>query len=583
MVTAASDAHDSGLGTGPEPIEILRGARGYAVPHVRQPIDLHLHANERVVLPASVSDALASVPADAARTYPDAGRLESLFADRFGISPDRVLATAGGDESLDRVCRAFLEPGREMVLAVPSFEMIERYGRLARGEIVRVAWDAPRFPIDAVLAAVTDRTAVIPIVSPNNPTGWAATAEEVTRVARAAPRALIVLDCAYAEYMEEDPTPAGLAEPNVVVIRTLSKAWGLAGLRVGCAAGPAGVIAAMRAAGGPYSVAQPSIQVAHARLGGDTSDVAAHAARVRTERDELIDLLGRLDFTVSAQQANFVFARSSRSGWVREALAGLGIGIRGWPGRAGLDDAVRITLPGDEQMYERLVAGVRAALEPEALLFDMDGVLADESVSYHAAVIQTAAGLGVTVTRDDIVAAKAAGNSNDDWALTYRFVTQAGVDIAFEALVERFESIYQMLREQEPMIFPRESLERLASRVPLAIVTGRPRGDAARFLEAHDAGRYFTTVVTMNCTETHKPDSAPVREALTRLGVTRAWMIGDMPDDQTAARGAGVVPLGTIAPGMSASVMGPALESAGAARVFERSADFAGFAEEVLG
>ncbi len=219
-------------------------------------IALKLDGNEGS-LPALdlMVDALRGGGPELLRRYPDATALEAALGRRWGVQPARVLVTAGADEAIDRCCRAFLPAGATMLVAEPSFEMLDRYAALAGGELVAVPWAPGPFPTAAMLERLDERTALIAIVSPNNPTGEVATIEDVRRLAGAAPGALVLLDHAYVEYADEDLTAPALTLPNVVVTRTFSKARGLAGCRVGFALGAPAVIAALRAAGGPYPVA----------------------------------------------------------------------------------------------------------------------------------------------------------------------------------------------------------------------------------------------------------------------------------------------------------------------------------------
>ena len=223
---------------------------------------LRLDRNEGLLpSPGALAD-LAEADPELLRRYPDVSELTALLAARWNVAPGRVIVTAGADEAIDRICRAFLARGRTLLLPEPSFEMLDRYAALAGGELVRVPWPADVFPTDEFLERVDGRTAVIAIVSPNNPTGGVATLADVRRLAVQAHEALILLDHAYVEYADDDLTAAVLDLPNVVVTRTLSKAWGLAGCRVGYAIGSPDVIAVLHAAGGPYPVAAPSISLA---------------------------------------------------------------------------------------------------------------------------------------------------------------------------------------------------------------------------------------------------------------------------------------------------------------------------------
>lgn len=554
----------------PEPVAPALAAPSYAVPAALAPCDLRLDGNEgrapELALPAPSSELL--------RRYPRAAELEARLAVRHGVTPDRVLVTAGADDALLRLACAYLGPGRELVLPVPTFEMFERHAA-ARGATVReVEWPGGRFPVEAVIAARTPRTTLVAVVSPNNPTGAVVTADELERVARGVPGALVVVDQAYAEFAEEDLTGPALELSGTVVLRTLSKAWGLAGLRVGYALGPPEVLRCLRAAGNPYPVAGPSLAIAAAVLEQGEGAPRARARRIATEREQLASRLLARGWRPEAGQGNFVLARGGAPLWLRDALAGLGIAVRAFPGRARLEDAVRITCPGEEQDLTRLLAALDTALAPEALLLDLDGVLADVSGSYRACIRDTAASFGVELAPEEIAAAKRAGDANDDWALTRRLLLARGVDAPLEEVTRRFEDLYQGsggrpgLCERERPLAGRALLERLAARLPLGVVTGRPRADAERFLKAAGLRDLFAVLVVREDAPL-KPDPAPLELALRRLGVARAWYVGDTVDDAAAARAAGLVPLGVVAPGDDADVTRAALGAAGAARTLD--------------
>ena len=215
----------------PAPAPRMAGCPAYAPPRPRGPIDLRLDGNEGAAPPAGLLDVLAAVGPELLRRYPSAAGLEAVLAERFARPPGGVLVTAGADDALYRACLAVLAPGREVVLPVPTFEMLPRYAQLAGGMLRAVPWPDGPYPTDAVLAAVTPRTAMVVVVSPNNPTGCVATGEDLRRLADRAPQAVLLVDLAYVEFAEEDLTAAALALPNAIATRTFSKAWGLAGLR----------------------------------------------------------------------------------------------------------------------------------------------------------------------------------------------------------------------------------------------------------------------------------------------------------------------------------------------------------------
>jgi histidinol-phosphate aminotransferase len=542
----------------------------YKVPRHPAPIDLYLDGNEGLSPPPALLRWLADAPVDVVRRYPSTRALEARLAALHSVDPARLMVTAGGDDAIDRLCRAVLCEGRSLVLPVPTFEMIARYARLAGAQVVELPWGAGPYPAAEVARRVDERTGLVALVSPNNPTGQVASVENLHTVA--ATGALVLVDLAYVEFGDDALFQAALALPNTVVIRTLSKAWGLAGLRVGYAVGPTQVIDGLRAAGAPYAVSGPSLYLAERWLAEGSEVMESFVAEVKQERGTLVEELNALGVEAPTSEANFVFGRTPRALWVRDAMAGLGIGVRAFPGKPGLEDALRVTVPGNPEQHGRLLRGLRAALRPEALLFDLDGVLADVSGSYRRCILETARSFGVEAAPEEVSAIKRAGDANNDWVVTHRLLARRGVEAPFEEVKARFEALYHGsgntpgLHEVERFVGDPAALRRLAERLPLALVTGRPRRDAERFLDRFGLETVFRAAVVMEDAPL-KPDPAPVRLALERLGVQAAWMIGDTPDDVRAARAAGVVPLGAVAPGERREEAAPTLLEAGAARV----------------
>ncbi len=560
----------------PQPVPSLAGLHAYAPPRHLAPVDLVLSGNEGDHPPAALFADLAADAPRLLRSYPRPAVLERALAERMGIAPDRVFVAAGGDEVIDRACRAYLAPGRRIVLPEPTFVMFAHYAALAGAAVDRVDWPGGSYPLDEVLSRIGADTAIVTVVSPNNPTGAVATAADLQTLSAAAPHAVLIVDLAYTEYADVDLTAAALALPNAIVVRTVSKAWGLAGLRIGYGAGPPALLRPMRAAGGPFSVSGLSLALAERALRDGEERARHHVGVVRDERRALQAVLRDLGMETPDSQGNFALARTGDPVWLRDGLAGLGIAVRVFPGDDALADAVRITCPGDGAAFARLGHALRATCRPQAVLFDMDGVLADVSRSYRAAITQTAAHFGVDVDAAAIRAAKAAGDANNDWVLTHRLVSAAGGDATLAQVTEAFEKLYQGdedqpgLHREETLLPDPARLRRLARRARLGVVTGRPRADAERFLHDHGLEDVFATVICMEDAPL-KPDPAPVRAALAALDVEHAWLVGDTPDDVRAARAAGVVPLGVLAPGEGPAdgEAGEILLRAGAARVLD--------------
>ena len=349
-----------------EPASRLIGVAPY-VPPERESADLlRLDANEGPPCPQRLLDALRGVSGESLRRYPQAGDLEARLARRWGIGAERVVVTAGAGDAIDRLCRVMLEPGRSILIHEPTFEMIPRYAHLAGAEVQSVPWVSGPFPLPGFLAAISPATRLVSLVSPNNPTGAAIGLRDIERVADAAETlgSVVLVDLAYVEYADSDPTRRLLDHPNVVVIRTFSKAPGLAGLRIGYTIAPlppAPIAAWLRAAGSPYPVSSISLMLAEAALELPDDLRDAPIARIRSERDRLSTLLRRLGAEPLDSQANFVSVPVADAGAARRTLADNGIAVRALPWGSAPAGFVRITLPGDEASFLRLVRALEQA------------------------------------------------------------------------------------------------------------------------------------------------------------------------------------------------------------------------------
>ncbi len=548
----------------------------YSVPARFRDVDLDLSRNEGS--PAAVDLIRSIVGADELiRRYPDTTALRQRIAELHDLPSEQVLVTAGGDDALFRCVLARLGPGQTAVATKPSFEMISVYTEQVGARLVEIEWWEGRFPTADLIEATRDANAVF-LVSPNNPTGSTITEPELRKMAEAA--RFVVLDAAYVEFADGDLTGPALDMGNVVVVRTLSKAYGLAGLRVGYLLGPPDLIEEISAYGSPYSVSSLSVAIAMERLGRPGDEIAAFVDEVRSERDELAKLLGALGVQSIPSQGNFILAEVGDAQWVTDACVALGVGIRRFPDRDGLRDRVRITLPGDPDDFARLEHVLTTALAPDALLFDLDGVLVDVGGSYRRAIVDTAASFGVVVSQDDIETAKSSGGASDDWELTRRLIADRGVALDYREVAARFELLYQGngtepgLKANERPLVDASVWAGWARTLPLGVVTGRPRVDAEEVLDRFGLLSNTSVLVTREDAPL-KPDPAPILLALQRLAVEHAWMVGDTRDDIEAARSAGVLPIGVAPPGanpLTAKALTPA------ARTLDRTHDL----EELL-
>ena len=181
-----------------------------------------------------VIEVLRNITAADLTRYPERGSVEAVVAASLHVEAAQVLLTNGVDEAIHVLCQAFLDRGDAMLLPVPTYTMYEVYGSAAEARIDAVlAGDGFRFPLDAMLSAIHPRTRLIAIANPNSPTGATATREQIVAIAERAPHAVVLVDEAYYHFFGETVIDLVGKLPNLVVARTFSKAYGLAGLRLG--------------------------------------------------------------------------------------------------------------------------------------------------------------------------------------------------------------------------------------------------------------------------------------------------------------------------------------------------------------
>jgi histidinol-phosphate aminotransferase len=322
------------------------------VPGRKLPDAIVLASNESPygLLP-SVAGVLASHAAGVSR-YPDmsSSRLRDAIAAHHGVDASRVAVGAGSVEVVGQIATASVDAGDEIVFGWRAFEAYPIITALVGGVAVKVPLAAGHVhDVDAMAAAVGARTRLVILCNPNNPTGTAVGGDELRRLVDAVPSdVLVVVDEAYREYVDPALVPDAFSllgdRPNVVITRTFSKAYALAGLRVGyCLASP-DVAGAVRKCQVPFSVSALAQEAAIAAL-ADAEEVARRAKLTVAERERVRAALLELGFEVPPSQANFVWlAQGAESAAFAEACLAGGVIVRPFAG-----EGVRVTIGLDSE------------------------------------------------------------------------------------------------------------------------------------------------------------------------------------------------------------------------------------------
>ncbi len=324
---------------------------------------IRLASNESTEPPSPrVREALERAYDDANLSPPTVPPLRHALAERFGVGPERVLVGAGSTELIDATLRAFVRAGDEVVLPRPSWPVYRRRLEALEATIIEVPLEAGErsyaYDVDALLEAVTSRTKVTIVCTPNNPTGNSMRLDDVRRCAEAGP--LLLLDAAYADFDEDADVMALVHESDrVVLARTFSKAYSLAGLRVGYVVGDARVLDYVDRFLVPgSSVSSAALHAGLAALEDEAYRVR-QVERIRSERERVTAALRTLGVRAFESRGNFVAVDASERPGGAKALAAA-ILARGVVVRVMDDRLVRITV-GRPAENDALLAAVGAA------------------------------------------------------------------------------------------------------------------------------------------------------------------------------------------------------------------------------
>ena len=292
-----------------------------------------------------VLEALGKISRGDLTRYPEREPIERRVAEPLGLAPAQVMLTNGVDEAIHVLCQTYLDAGTEVLLPVPTYSMYEVYASGTPARMVTVpAEDGFRFPADALLAAITPATRLIAIANPNSPTGQAARREDLLRIIEAAPHAAVLVDEAYYHFFGETVLDLVGRVPNVIVARTFSKAYGLAGLRLGVLCAAEEQMHWMRRAISPYSVNSVALACLTAAL-EDEGYLRWYAQEVLASRAEFEAALGRLGVPYWPSQANFVLVKiGPKHRQFVEAMRVHNVLVRDRSNDPGCDGCVRITV-----------------------------------------------------------------------------------------------------------------------------------------------------------------------------------------------------------------------------------------------
>ena len=494
--------------------------------------------------------------------YPDKSGLQAAASQFYGIDESQLLLTNGGDESIELLFKLACLQNRKLILPLPAFSQYLA-GKDTWGSTVDLVEPLDDMRINLCGAQqCLDNHSILILTSPNNPTGELIPYDELVETCELARSkgAMVFLDEAYIEFAcNETDSTLGLIQEfdNLVILRTLSKAFGLAGIRCGYLLGQAAMVSQFKRLAMPFNLSSPTIEIATKAFSDSAKlEVINYAQTIAQNREQVAEILLSAGLRLVDSSANFVFVQGSsekirlikaacqkRNIVIKTTLSGLSAT------RTDIE-AIRITIPF---YIKPLLSAMQWAVKPELLCFDMDGVLIDTSKSYDAAIKATVKTFtGKDIAQSDIEALRGQGGFNNDWVLTQALIKQLGVESDLKQVTETFQEFYQGtqdskgFKELETVILSQKLLQKVfitdSKRLKTAIVTGRPKDEAidgTQFVGARN-----TLVISDDDVQVSKPNPEGVIKAKQYYGKEACWMLGDTPDDMAAANGANALAIG---------------------------------------
>jgi len=316
-----------------------------------------------------VRETLQQITTASLTRYPEREPVEAIVAATLGRKPEQIALTNGVDEAIHVLFETFLDEGDELLLPVPTYTMYEVYATATEARIVAVQAAADMaFPYERLLAAITPKTKIIALANPNSPTGTTCTRAQILEIARRAPQAILLVDEAYFHFFGETVMDLVGTIPNLIVARTFSKAYGLAGLRLGLLAAPVELMRWIRRVLSPYSVNSLALACLVPAL-EDTEYLENYVAEVCAARSEFETVLDAAGVHRWPSRANFILTDiGPRHAEFTRLMREAGILVRDRSADPGCDGCVRITIGTRAQMRQAASAlnSALASLRSEA-------------------------------------------------------------------------------------------------------------------------------------------------------------------------------------------------------------------------
>lgn len=557
----------------------IQELNGYPVPLFDEEGYLKLDSSESDFGPSpKVIEALRQVEPTDAQYYPFYGKLLQKLADFHNVCIENVILTAGADEAISSILGTFLEYGQCVLTVTPSFVMPKIYSKINGLNYKEIPYNNKwEFPVDEFINNI-DSADFIHLTTPNSPTGELIDRDVIEKIIAKSTDKPVLIDETYANYAGITNIDLLKGRENIFIVRSFSKDFALAGLRLGYIISSPENIQYLRKYLSPYNVSNLTVKAGIAAL----EDIE-YFENVKIEMEEskkiLSEGLRKLGATVYPSKANFICVDfGEKADFIYKKLLDNKIKVKYYKQAPLMENCFRIGIPKLENTQKLLNA---IKVKP-TVVFDMDGVLIDASKSYRVAVQKTFQLFArQEIAAEELSATKKLGGLNNDWDLTDFLLKKYGFTIEYDEIVNVFQSFYEKLADSEAPLITKEYLERLSKNYNLAIFTGRTKPEAFFTLDKHDFTNYFYPIITMEevGVDRQKPDCLGLEMIKEKIITNQIYYLGDTVDDMTCAITADVSGIGVLPPQDKSEELKNLLKSKNAMVVLEQATDLEEFLE----
>jgi len=543
---------------------------------------LKLDSNESDFGPSpKVIKALKQVVSADVQYYPYYGNLLQELADFHKVNIDNIILTAGGDEAIASILGAFLEHGQTVLTVEPSFIMPKIYSRINGFIYNEIPYSTKwQFPIEEFIENI-DGADFIHLTTPNSPTGEVIEHDVIERIVEKSGNKAILIDETYGNYSGVTNIELTKSHENIFIVRSFSKDFALAGLRLGCIISDAENIKELRKYLSPYNVSNLTVKAGIAAL-----DDIQHFETVKSEMEKSKEILTKglekLGAKIYPSKTNFICVDfGSKADFIYKKLLDNKIKVKYFNQAPMLENCFRIGVPRLENTLKLLEA---LEIKP-TIVFDMDGVLIDASKSYRVAVQKTFKQFSAQeVSAEELSATKKLGGLNNDWDLTEYLLNKYGFSVDKQEIIDAFNAYYAVLADGEAPLINSEFFETLSENYNLAIFTGRVKEEAFFTLEKHNFTKYFYPIITLGEVglDRQKPDCFGIEIIKEKIITNKIYYLGDTVDDMACATTAKVVGIGVLPPQDKSEELKSLLKSKNAMVVLEQATDLVKFLEGTI-